>query len=42
MLKILFFKGKIDFFLPWNLHGLIGDEFAQFNFIFELIRPFLG
>jgi hypothetical protein len=41
MLKILrtLFKDKTDIFLPWGIHGLIGDEFAKFNFKFEHISP---
>jgi hypothetical protein len=42
MLKILLSKDITDIFLPWGLHGLIDDEFAQFNFIFELIRALLA
>ena len=42
MLKIYSLKIKLNFFPQWDLHGLFGDEFAQFNFKFELIWSILA
>jgi chromate transport protein ChrA len=42
MLITYFSRIKLAFLLPWGLHGLFGDNFAQFEFKFELIQPLLA